>query len=345
MGMYELTLSREGAAESKALVSAIARHSDSAEDPSVLKKTTVHAHNLPVELRASLNEFRLTEPAAVCLIRGFPIDDQRIGATPSHWTHQDNPGTTLEEELFLLLCGSLLGDPIGWATQQAGHIVHNVLPIQGREETQVGWSSKAALKWHTEDAFHPHRADYVTLLCLRNPDGTATTYAASEDLALDPEHLDVLFEPRFLLRPDGSHLEDVPTKAYSHLGVTAAALRSARALTDRLNSQPEPVAVLGGNRDAPYLRLDPFYMEAAPGDDKAAYSLQALFKAVDDALEQVVLAPGDLLIIDNYRCVHGRDSFVPRYNGSDRWLKRTNVTRDLRKSRESRFSIESRILF
>ncbi|MEK8144495.1 TauD/TfdA family dioxygenase [Streptomyces sp. M10(2022)] len=46
--------------------------------------------------------------------------------------------------------------------------------------------------------------------------------------------------------------------------------------------------------------------------------------------------PGDLVIIDNRVTVHGRTAFHPRYDGADRWLQRTYVTTDLRRSRDHR---------
>ena len=54
---------------------------------------------------------------------------------------------------------------------------------------------------------------------------------------------------------------------------------------------------------------------------------------------------GDFAFIDNYQAVHGRKPFRARYDGRDRWLKRINVVRDLRKSRESRLSAASRVLY
>jgi alpha-ketoglutarate-dependent taurine dioxygenase len=42
-----------------------------------------------------------------------------------------------------------------------------------------------------------------------------------------------------------------------------------------------------------------------------------------------VLADGDLLVIDNDRAVHGRTPFIPRYDGTDRWLKRALVVTSL----------------
>jgi hypothetical protein len=42
--------------------------------------------------------------------------------------------------------------------------------------------------------------------------------------------------------------------------------------------------------------------------------------------------------------VHGRRAFKARYDGSDRWFKRMNITRDLRKSRADRIEAVSRII-
>jgi hypothetical protein len=42
--------------------------------------------------------------------------------------------------------------------------------------------------------------------------------------------------------------------------------------------------------------------------------------------------------------VHGRDVFTPRYDGTDRWLKRVKVARNLRVSRALRDSTDSRIV-
>jgi len=42
--------------------------------------------------------------------------------------------------------------------------------------------------------------------------------------------------------------------------------------------------------------------------------------------------------------VHGRRAFKARYDGRDRWFKRMSITRDLRKSRESRTDAASRVI-
>lgn len=39
----------------------------------------------------------------------------------------------------------------------------------------------------------------------------------------------------------------------------------------------------------------------------------------------VALTPGDVLVVDNDLVVHGRVPFKARYDGTDRWLKRSSV--------------------
>jgi alpha-ketoglutarate-dependent taurine dioxygenase len=86
-------------------------------------------------------------------------------------------------------------------------------------------------------------------------------------------------------------------------------------------------------------------MSCEEGNDEAGEALDALIKAMDESLTDLVLQPGSFLFIDNYRAVHGRKPFKATYDGKDRWLKRINVTRDLRKSRVSRLDCTSRIIF
>ena len=110
------------------------------------------------------------------------------------------------------------------------------------------------------------------------------------------------------------------------------------------NPLPERIPVLFGDPCAPYVRMDPYFMD--PVDDPCAQeALNALTQQIDAALEDQVLEPGDFAFIDNFQAVHGRKPFKARYDGRDRWLKRVNVVRDLRKSRDSRLSAASRVLY
>lgn len=81
-----------------------------------------------------------------------------------------------------------------------------------------------------------------------------------------------------------------------------------------------------------------------PEDKEARAALDSLVRAMDEAMIGIALRPGDVLFIDNYKAVHGRSPFKARFDGTDRWLKRINVVRDLRKSRSARGAAASRVI-
>lgn len=342
--MYRMTLTETESEDIRRLVGGITDRYTSLEDPELLRHAPVLAHELPARVRGFLNDFRLTEPSGVAVISGLPIDQERIGPTPAHWRDRGSVSPALAEEFFLLLCGTLLGDPFGWSTQQDGYLMHDVLPIKGDEDDQLGSGSKQLLWWHTEDAFHPFRGDYVGLLCLRNPDDVETTVAMADSIQWDDVDVDHLFQPLFHIRPDESHLpknrvdRDLPPE-------TQELLDAAYARITEMNTRAEMRPILSGSARSPYMCLDPYFMDIDDLEEPARGALQGLIKAIDRALEPVVLRPGDVCFLDNYKAVHGRNPFTARYDGNDRWLKRICVTRNLRSSREARLSSSDRIIF
>jgi Fe(II)/alpha-ketoglutarate-dependent arginine beta-hydroxylase len=342
--MNKLVLSDEEVSTIKALLAEIMARYTTAEDSEFLKEATVYAHELPRRLRKFLIEYKLLEPPmGVCVISGYPVDDAKVGATPRHWEDKSVPSPALAEEMMLVLLGSLLGEIIAWLTQQNGYVVHEVLPIKEFEDYQINFSSKQYITWHTEDAFHQYRGDYLGLMCLRNLDNVATTFASSDMLELDGEAVRVLFEPRFMIHPDESHSERHKPSAKNNSADAPASIEDAYELIKRIHKEPQKVPVLFGDPKSPYLRLDPYVMDP-PSDDEAQHAFNHLIKAIDEKLTEVVLLPGDVLFVDNYRVVHGRKPFAAKYDGTDRWLKRINIARDLRKSRDARTSCTSRVI-
>jgi Fe(II)/alpha-ketoglutarate-dependent arginine beta-hydroxylase len=327
-------------AEIRELLARITRRYSTPEDPSFLEEADVLAHELPQRVRRALRAFRLHEPdSAMCIVSGWPMDDRKIGPTPAHWKVKAPANDTLAEEILLVLLGTLLGDPIGWSTQQDGRVVHDILPIKGHEQEQLGSGSEVLLTWHVEDAFHPYRGDYLGLMCLRNPDGVPTTFAPVRKVQVTPDEFGLLSEPHFVIRPDESHL---PKNRGS--GPVNPLIDRAYTKIMRMKDSPERISVLFGDPSAPYLRMDPYFMDPAD-DPRAQAALDAVVARMDRALEDQVLHPGDICFIDNYQGVHGRKPFHARFDGTDRWLKRVNITRDLRKSRDSRESAGARLLY
>lgn len=339
--MSRLILNATEVGAVRALLSELTSKYSSAEDESFIKDVSVFAHELPRRVRVFLNDFKHLEPApGVCVISGYPVDDARIGPTPEHWRARGGVSPALAEEMLFILFASLLGDIFGWALQQGGRLVHEVLPIKEDEDEQMGTGSKQTIWWHNEEAFHPYRSDYVGLMCLRNHDRVPTTFASVDMLELDDEVVGRLFEPRYTIMPDDTHTSENNWR----VGGADDALKVARRRLEEMLNNPRPQPVMFGHRRSPYLCLDPFYMPP-PADGDAARAFDALTREIDAKLSEVVLRPGDFLFVDNYRAVHGRKSFKARYDGTDRWLKRINVTRDLRKSRDSRETNSSRIVY
>ena len=314
----------------------------STEDEDFLKDVSIFAHELPRRVRAFLNDFKVLElPSGACLIRGYPVDFSRIGPTPKHWQNKPKVSPVLQEEILLMLFGSLLGDAIGWATQQNGHLVHDVMPIKGLEQEQLGTGSEQLLWWHNEDAFHPYRGDYIAMMCLRNPDRVATTMACIDDVTLTEEQVKLLFSPHFVIHPDESHREK--NKGDVKLDDSEDSLSSAYKRINEMNTAPQKIGVLYGDPASPYLRIDPYFMDEVE-DEVAQNALNALVESLEAALIDVALQPGDFIFIGNFKVVHGRRPFKAKYDGNDRWLMRINVTKDMRKSRTARLSCRSRII-
>lgn len=314
--IHRLELTDEEVGAIWPLVKEIASRHGSVEEADFLDSATTYAQELPRRIRAFLNTFRLTEQSGVCMISGYPVDDSKIGKTPSHWRKGPGSSSTTEEEVFLNLCGALLGDAIAWAHQRDGVICQDLVPIKGHENEMLGSGSDLELVWHTEDARYPYRGDYIGLMCLRNPDAVPTTFASIDEVRLDPDQVKVLFEPQFVFRPDPSHPTD---------------------------SEREKAPVLFGDPRSPYVRFDPYSMDQ-PENEEARLATDYLIRAIDENLTGVALLPGECLFIDNYKTVHGRSSFKARFDGTDRWLKRINVARDLRKSRGVRKAPSSRVI-
>jgi Fe(II)/alpha-ketoglutarate-dependent arginine beta-hydroxylase len=316
----------------------------SIEDIGLLRRAPVLARRLPGHLLEFLEAYRLGEPSAVCLVSGLEVDEERLGPTPPHWRGSQFASPAFPQEIFFLLCASALGDVFGWATQQDGRIMHDVLPIKGHEHYELGSNSLQHLSWHTEDAFHPCRGDYVALMCLKNPDAVETVVCDAGDLDWAALDVEALFAPEFTQMPDNSHR---PENASASTGdpVVDRLRRRSFALIQSWNDDPVKRPVLFGDRTDPYLTLDPYHMKTEGWSERSSAAFRGLCDQIEANLRDVRLRPGDCAFIDNFRAVHGRKSFRARYDGSDRWLKRLNITRNLRGSRAWRPAPDDRIIY
>ncbi|GAA2997722.1 TauD/TfdA family dioxygenase [Actinokineospora diospyrosa] len=254
---------------------------------------------LPADTRAVLTEFADDSGRdGFVVVRGVPI-----GAVPP--THDrdglpvplgEHPSTALLAEV-----ANTLGKHVGYADEKGGALVHDVRPVPG-DERRVENSGAVAFDFHTENVHHPLRPDYLGLLCLRRDhDGVAATRVASGRAAvalLDDDTVEALRQPVF----HSNH----PTSFTRETG------------GELLPAGPHPVYF--GDRDRPYLRFNSHNTFATTPRARAAIGL--LTEALESVCHDIVLEPGDLVVLDNNVVAHGRSTFTPRYDGQDRWLRR-----------------------
>ncbi len=287
----------------------------SASHPRLLEVIALVSAELPRSLRGTLGSFRLNEEDGVVLVRGCPIEVD-LRATPAHWSETPERAPASLHDIVALLIASLLGDPFGRVAQQAGRVIQDVVPTRYGRSEHRGSTAEAGLNWHSEDAFHECRPDYLALFCLRNPDYVATTYADVSELEITDADRSLLFDAEFIIRPDDTVVPVRPPPA-------------------RRGNTPPKVATLFGDPTRPYIRLDPSYTDV-PESAAHRQAYRRLCAAADQATRSIRLRPGDCLLVDNFRVVHGRAAFHANFDGADRWLKRVCITRNLRQSRHLR---------
>jgi L-asparagine oxygenase len=203
----------------------------------------------------------------------------------------------------------VLGDVIAYADEKNGHIIQDVCPVPGAEQLQENTGS-CLLELHSEDGFHPNKPHFLALYCLRaDHDRRALTVACGIRAALpalETHDVVALRQPWFRIRVSSSFT--------GRAGVNYSA----------------PMPVLSGSTADPDLCVDFHAMEAITPE--GADALAALRCSMLGSLVGAVLEPGDMLIVDNRKAVHGRTDFRPRYDSQDRWLRRCFAVTDIRAS-------------
>jgi L-asparagine oxygenase len=296
--MHQTALSDEELGTVQRLLDSVCTEHSGVDDRRLVELAPLYAQELPLRIRKFFVEFRAAQPSALCVLSGLPVDDEAVGPTPAASALDATRSPALHHEVFFLLCAALLGDVFPGGGPAEGRIMPDVVPDKGDQDGRLA----ASLSWRTEHPFGPFPTDYVGLLCLRNPDNVATAICAADWVEWSQVDVDLLFSAEY------------PTRVDEH------------------DPHPSNRPVLFGDRGRPFLAVDPALVvrEAMTPGPRAAFD--AFVRAVDEALNGFVLWPGDMAFIDNLRAVHGHEPFEARHDGTDRWLKRLTIARDLRRS-------------
>ncbi|MCG8918147.1 TauD/TfdA family dioxygenase [Actinokineospora sp. PR83] len=256
------------------------------------------------EAPAALREFAADSGEdGFVLLRGIPVGE----LPPTHVGGVASGVVGHHTDAVLRRVADALGVMVGYAEEKAGALVHEVQPVAG-DEQRIENSGSVAFDFHTENVHHPLRPDCLGLLCLRQDHlGVAATRVASARAAarlLDDGVLAVFRQPVF----SSNH----PT-SFTRGGPEAAP------------AGPHPV--LYGEPDRLFLRFNSHNTFATTAAGRSA--LVTLAAALEEVCHDVLLTPGDLVVLDNTVAAHGRTAFTPRYDGQDRWLRRFYSVRSI----------------
>lgn len=258
------------------------------------------------EVRAACRALR-DQPASPhgVLVRGAGRDPL-LPPTPSDAEMSVERSTHVGEWILLTLASSL-GTVVSYREQRAGQILNNILPVPGSEDEISSQGSRSTLGLHRECTFSEVGPDFIGLYCHRGGEVATTVVSALRlQSSLSEQQCNVLREPRFI----------TPLPPMFCRG-------------GQPNTSLLPHRIFLGVREKPEIRVDLTLTRGADAEAQEALEALRSIACDDDVLERITLCPGDVLFLDNRKCLHGRESFSARFDGYDRWLVRLYVKADL----------------
>lgn len=270
-----------------------------------LKEAKEAAHELPESLKEILYEFKHSEYAAL-LLKNLYID--RGIETPSSNMHHIGETTLLGKVQAIINC--YIGEMVSYEAEGDGRLFQDMVPNETMQDSQTSLSSKAELELHTEQAFSELRPDYLSLACLKG-DKNAKTYL------LDIYDL-----------MDSLDIEDICLLKQSlwNIGVD---------LSFKMNGCSEhirgPIPIISVLDQSLQLNFDQDLMIGL--NEEAKLLTEKIIQIYYERRKHIVLKPGNLLIINNRKAVHGRSSFTPYFDRNDRFIIRSFIMKNLDKTR------------
>lgn len=243
--------------------------------------------------RRILNHFSRIYENGYILFRNFPIE--YLGETPEKNTIHLGEQTQLAKIQGILL--HTLGEMIAYEAEGAGHLFQDIIPVKKMEELQTSVGSNIELEIHTEQAFSNLRPDFLSLACLRGDPNAFTYILPVSQITENISDVSILYEPLWKTEVDLSFK-----------------LQGQEFIKGDIRG---PLAILRGSTQ---LIFDQDLMTGITGEAHKKIS-----EIVDIYYKHRIshcLQPGEILIIDNRKVVHGRSAFSPKYDGKDRFLIR-----------------------
>lgn len=248
-------------------------------------------------LAKTLSQFKVdSRDTGSLLIRGLPLGS--MPQTPLAL----NVRLPQSHRSGLLVHGvsEYLGQLLAYEAEADAVFIQDIYPV-GADATLTVNSGSTLFNFHSENAHHDIRPSYLGLMCLRSDSShqALTMFAHVQDIcgSLEPDVIEALLALDFRTR---------------------FSLSFSRGQTQPIESMPH--TVVSRNNDGLEIRYNSHNTRALSSAGDVA--LTRLLETAHNCHSEVELQYGDLLIIDNRVVVHGRTGFAPRFDGTDRWLRR-----------------------
>jgi L-asparagine oxygenase len=256
----------------------------------------------------------------VMVVRNVPIDDE-LPPTPELDSRPRDKGFVSEYAMLgiadLLNCNLHLSEG-----EKDGNLIHQVIPISGKEKELSGAGSTAAFELHTENAHEKFPPDLFMLTCLRGDKNAATMYLPLADIleGLPSWVVEVMKTPVFKMKTGPSFT----VKSEAVYPILVDTLKSGT--TIRFNSNLN--------------RIEPLTFQAKEALDYLRDHLKNSAK-----VRGIVLESGDCLIINNWKAMHGRTSFeISTSHEERRWLQHMYLRQNPDKQDEKSCYFKEKIL-
>lgn len=240
-----------------------------------------------------LNHFSRIYENGYILFRNFPID--YLGKTPEDNTESLGEQTQIAKIQGILL--HVLGEMIAYEAEGDGHLFQDIVPVKKMATLQTSVGSNKELEIHTEQAFSELRPDFLSLACIRG-DSKAFTYILPVSRIIEN-----ISDPGILHEPLWKTGVDLSFKLLGQ-AFFEGDIRGPLAILQEDTNLIFDQDLMTGITEESQLKIgdivDIYYKHRIPH----------------------CLQPGEILIIDNRKVVHGRSPFSPKYDGKDRFLVR-----------------------
>jgi L-asparagine oxygenase len=284
------------------------------EEPDLFCQEAKELSNLlPENIKQRLLDFSKNgNKKGFLLFKNAPLDE--FGNTPetNHLYVGEQTLLAKIQSLFL----SFIGHIIAYEAEGEGHLVQDIVPVKNMENNQTSVGSTIELEVHTEQAFSRLKPDILSLGCLRG-DLNAFTYILPVGRIveqLDSEEIELLFQPLWKTKVDLSF------KLNGHEFIDG--------------DVRGPLSILNGSCFDPTLVFDQDLMFGT--NEFAEYMITKIVDIYYNHRIKYNLQPGEIILVDNNRAIHGRSPFFPKYDGNDRFLVRSFGTFDYEKTAYAR---------